>query len=199
MRALPISVDAESLASQSVTWCEAWRGYLAAAERYSGPGVAIADLTAHNDMLLELGGHLFCMFPGVDWSIRRSIAHFGALDRFFSDLLALERGAGRLLPCEVLARFGLSSRDFADERCRSRPGYRAFLSFWLDRYLPTLKHEAAEFSHMTGLPDELVVLRAACLRRHAQIEQAIRSTACATQPERSRHHTARSRAQALQL
>lgn len=179
-----IGIDAEQRAelARRFDWvkCEAWQNYLVAAERYHRPNLVVTDLSAHQEMLLDLGGNLFCLLPGVDWSLRRAIAHFGALDRFFADLSRVDDDARRgrcTFPRDVLARFGLSPRHFADASYRFHRGYAALLRFWLDDYLPTLRHEAAELAQMSDLPEPLRLLRDACVRRHVRIERNLRGIA----------------------
>ncbi len=70
-----------------------------------------------------------------------------------------------------------ASGNFADASYRYHAGYAALLRFWLDRYLPTLRAEAAEFCQMTDLADPLRQLRDACMRHHARIERLFRGVA----------------------
>ncbi len=183
----PLATDAESFANHyilpcdpldmGVTWREAWRGYISAAHRYHQPGPRILSLAEHHEMLLELGGHQFCLLPCVDFSLRRAIAHFGALDRFFTNLRDLSQDPARGVyhfPIKVLKRFGVRPRDLASRTKRNQPEYQALMKFWLDDYLSVLRLEAAEFSHMPALSDPLRSMRRACLRRHARIEAAYR-------------------------
>lgn len=132
------------------------------------------------EMLLEVGGTLYCVLPEVDWYLRRAIAHFGALDQYFEDLRELVE-EGRLTSChfpvDVLARFGVTPRDFVDGRWCYRSECAAFMSFWLDHHLPTLRREAQEFIGMKSLPSPLAALRKACLRRHRRIERILRELA----------------------
>lgn len=159
---------------------EAWHGYLKAVARYETPQPSVPNLDIHQDMLLELGGNLFCLLPEVDWQLRRSIAHFGALHQYFEDLRELVE-EGRMLRCrfpqDVMARFGVTASDFSQQRWSYRADCAAFMSFWLDEYLPTLRHEAEEFISMKRLPQSLVSLRQACLRRHQRIERILREAA----------------------
>jgi hypothetical protein len=109
--------------------------------------------------------------------MRRAIAHFGALDRFFINLRDLSadpaRGAYHF-PIKVLKRFGVRPRDLASRTKRSQAEYQALMKFWLDDYLSVLRLDAAELSHMQALPEPLRSMRRACLRRHARIEAAYR-------------------------
>jgi 15-cis-phytoene synthase len=159
---------------------EAWHGYLKAVAHYENPQADIPNLDIHRDMLLELGGNLFCLLPEVDWYLRRSIAHFGALHQYFEDLRELVE-EGRMLRCrfplDVMARFGVTPEDFSEQRWSYRADCAAFMSFWLDDYLPTLRHEAEEFINMKRLHPSLVSLRQACLRRHERIERILRESA----------------------
>jgi len=163
-----------------VVSCEAWQGYLRAVARYENPPASIPSLEVHNDRLLELGGNLFCLLPEVDWHLRRSIAHFGALHQYFEDLRALVED-GRLLHChfpvDVMDRFGVTASDFSEGRWSYRADCAAFMSFWLDDYLPKLRQEAEEFMNMKRLPQSLATLRQACLRRHERIEGILRQSA----------------------
>src|SRR5687768_2889229 len=81
-KASPITTSCRAILDLGVTWREAWRRYIGAAHKYHQPGSRLFSLAEHHEMLLELGGNLFCLFPEVDWSMRRCIAHFGALDLF---------------------------------------------------------------------------------------------------------------------
>jgi phytoene/squalene synthetase len=113
----------------------------------------------------------------VDWSIRRSIAHFGALEQFFTQLSELNRDLhhGRChLPLHVLATFGLAPQDLLSESCRRSRRYVAMMRYWLDHYLPTLRFEAAEFAQLEDLPRALRLMRDACLQRQARIEKVFR-------------------------
>ena len=163
-----------------VVSCEAWHGYLRAVARYENPQASVPTLEAHEEMLLELGGNLFCLLPDVDWYLRRSIAHFGALHQYFEDLRSLVED-GRLLHCrfpvDAMARFGVSASDFSETRWSYRADCAAFLAFWLDEYLPMLRREAREFIGMKRLPASLQQLRTACLRRHERIERILRESA----------------------
>ena len=162
-----------------VSWCEAWQNYVVAVNRYYQPKTIVPSLEAHQEMLLELSGNIFCLFPEVDWSIRRSIAHFGALDQFFSNLRDLNEDAEQNLchfPLDVLTRFGLTPQDIANKSCLSKPAYLGILHFCLDDYLPRLRMEAAEFAQLQGLPRALRLMRACCLRRHERIERLFRES-----------------------
>ena len=182
----PLPGDAESFANHfilpcdplelGVTWREAWRAYIEAAHRYRHRP-SIANLATHRDMLGELSGNLFCLFPEVDFCTRRAIAHFGALDRFFTQLRDLSQDLRRGVqhfPADLLRRCGLNARDLASHRLRSKPGYSALMRFWLDDYLPLLRREAVDFSRMNELPLGLRLMRKTALRRHARIEGAFR-------------------------
>ncbi len=145
-------------ADLGVAWCEAWQGYLTAAARYHRPFVAAASFQAHCEQLLDLGGNALCLMPGVDWLLRRSIAHFGALHLFFESLWALPR-------------------DLEQGRCAFPASLieGGFSAFWLDQYLSVLRHEAREFIEMPGLPEPLALLRQVCLERQALIERHLRA------------------------
>lgn len=181
-----LAADAESFANHfilpcdpfdlGVTWREAWRGYIEAAHRQRHCEVVV-DLTAHQHKLVELSGNMFCLFPEVDFGVRHAIARFGALDRFFSNLRDLSQDLRRGVqhfPLELLKDHGLSARELTNHRVRSTPAYLGLMRFWLDEYLPALRQQAVEFSHMNGLPSGLRVMRRACLRRHARIEGIFR-------------------------
>lgn len=160
-----------------VSWCEAWRRYVVAARRYYRPKAIVPDIAAHHEMLLELGGNIFCLLPEVDWSWRRSIAHLGALDRYFVQLrdVSLDARQARChFPLDTLSSFGFAPQDLADRRCLSGPAYRELMHFWLDEYLPSLRCEAAEFNQAQGLPRALRLLRDECARRHGALERALR-------------------------
>ena len=75
----------------------------------------------------------------------------------------------------MLARFGLTPRDLVSGSCRGTSRYLAMMRYWLDEYLPTLRFEAAEFSQLQGLPRGLLLMRDACLQRHARIERVFRA------------------------
>jgi hypothetical protein len=156
------------------------QSYLTAVARHREPRATIAHLDAHAEMLLDLGGNLFCLLPEVDWYLRRSIAHFGALDQYFEELRELVE-EGRLTRChfpvDVLARFSVRPRDFVEGRWCYRAECAAFMRYWLDRYLPTLRREAQEFIAMESLPPPLAALRKSCLRRHRRIERILRESA----------------------
>jgi phytoene synthase len=161
-----------------VSWCEAWQRYVIAVNRYHRPKTLVPDLAAHQQMLLELSGNIFCLLPEVDWSLRRAIAHFGALDQFFNNLRDLDEDAEQNLchfPLETLAHFGLVPGDIVDKSCLGRWGYFAMIEFWLEEYLPKLRHEAAEFTNWRGLPRSLELMRESCLRRYARIERVFRA------------------------
>lgn len=162
-----------------VSWCEAWQRYVVAVHKYHEPKATLPNLAAHTQSLLELSGNIFCLYPEVDWSLRRSIAHFGALDQYFNNLRDLKTDSqqGRChFPLDVLARFGLEPEHLANPGCRTTPEYAALMRFWLNEYLPTLVLEAAEFRNMKGLPKALRLLRTSCLRRHARVERVFRQS-----------------------
>jgi hypothetical protein len=182
----PLPQEAESFANHfilpcdpldlGVIWRDAWRRYIEAAHRHRHQAT-VATLATHQAMLVELSGNLFCLFPGVDFCTRRSIVHFGALDRFFTNLRDLGQGLRRgvqYFPTALLKQFGLRARDLVSRGLRSKPGYLALMRFWLDEYLPILRLEAAEFSHLKELPTGLRRMRSACLQRHARIESSLR-------------------------
>jgi 15-cis-phytoene synthase len=182
----PLPEDAESYANHFILPCDplelgaiwraAWRRYIQAAHRYRHQ-TSIAKLTTHREMLVELSGNQFCLFSEVDLCTRRSIVHFGALDRFFTNLRDLSQDLRRgvqSFPAELLKRFGLRALDLVSHGLRSKPGYLALMRFWLDEYLPSLQVQAADFSQNEQLPTGLRLLRDACLRRHARIESAFR-------------------------
>lgn len=165
-------------AAHGVSWCEAWERYVVAVNRYGRPKRVVPDLPAHAEMLQELGGNVLCLSPGVDWFLRRPLAHFGALDLFFSHLRDLGRDAdaGRCnLPLHLLSRFGLAPQDIVDGSCLDQPGYVELMRYWLDHYLPQLRAEAAEFTGMRDLPAPLARLRDASTRRHARVERVFRA------------------------
>jgi hypothetical protein len=116
-----------------------------------------------SDLLLQIQDDL-SVFVGIDAEQRAELARRG------KTIWSPPSG-------HVLARFGLSPRHFADRSYRFHPGYAALLRFWLDDYLPTLRHEAAELAQMTDLPEPLRLLRDACVRRHARIEWNFRGIA----------------------
>ena len=145
-------------ADLGVSWCEAWQQYLTAAAQYHRPFTAALTLEAHCEQLLDLGGSAFCIMPGVDWSLRRSMAHFGALHLFFESLWAL-------------------SHDVERGRCSFPAALveNGFSAATLDRYLAILRQEARELIELPGLPTALALMRQVCLKRHELIERHLRA------------------------
>ena len=156
----------------------AWDAYLEALEDYHAPEFRVRTLAEHDEMLFRLSGRIFQLVPFLTETHWDAAGEFGRLDQFFNNLRDLMEDAENgicYLPCDVLARFGVTREEMISGRCAASRAYQAMMSYWLDEHLPALRARASSFLTADDLHPSLVVMRDWSVRRHARIERVLRA------------------------
>ncbi|MCS6812898.1 MAG: squalene/phytoene synthase family protein [Cyanobacteria bacterium] len=156
---------------------QAWDRYVDAIAVYHQPGLTIATLNEHEDMLQRLAGSFSQVLPYLPTAYRDAIFHFGALDQFYNNLRDLAEDASRgicYLPTGLLQQYGLTRQNILTADCCHTLGYQRFMQFWLDEYLPCLRQQVRELVVAHDLPPSWKLLRDWSLQRYDRIERVFR-------------------------
>lgn len=156
---------------------QAWDQYVRAIAHYHSADLVIATLEDYEQMLVDLGGSLFRVFPYLSDRHYQAAQHFGVLDQFYNHLRDLWEDAAQgicYLPTEILNRFGVSRAEILQQTAYQNPGYHKMMTFWLEDYLPQLRHKADQLLNANPLHPSWRILRDWSVYRYRRIELTFR-------------------------
>lgn len=155
-----------------------WDRYLYAIARYHTPNLTIATLADYEIMLYDLSGAFFQILPALPSHYRQAACALGMLDQFYNHLRDLQEDALQgmcYLPIEVLDRFHLTPQDILSGDAIQQTGYRDLMAYWLNEYLPLLRHHANTLCSAENLPPAWRLLCDWSLSRYERIETVFRA------------------------
>ncbi|HEY9618470.1 MAG TPA: squalene/phytoene synthase family protein [Microcoleaceae cyanobacterium] len=156
----------------------AWQRYLSAIARYHVPNLVIYSLDHYEMMLKTLAGSFFQLFPYLPRHYRQAVCYFGAIDQFYNNLRDLHEDAVQgicYLPQELLQQYGVGQEEILQFTASQNPAYHRMMHFWLDDYLPRLRHQADQILNANDLHPSWQILRDWSLHRYHRIEQIFRA------------------------
>ncbi|MDY6938121.1 MAG: squalene/phytoene synthase family protein [Cyanobacteriota bacterium] len=167
----PLATRADALAVES------WDSYIQGISTYHQPNLVVESLEEYERMLENLAGKFFQILPFLSPDCWQAACDFGMLDQFYNNLRDLHEDASQgicYFPSDVLAQFGITREEILQCRGFSNPGYNQLIEFWLDEYLPRLRHRANDLIEADGLHPSWQILRDWCLARYRRIETTFR-------------------------
>lgn len=156
---------------------QSWDEYVGAIAHYHSADLNIETLDDYEQMLIDLGGSLFRVLPFLSDEHRQAAQNFGVLDQFYNHLRDLREDAEQgicYLPTEILHRFGVSRAELLEQTACQNPGYRKMMLFWLENYLPQLRHKVCQLLDVTTLHPSWQILRDWSIYRYRRIEMTFR-------------------------
>lgn len=155
----------------------AWSQYLEASNRYHAANLEIRTFAEYEQMLIELGGSFFQVFPFLQEKYQQAASYFGVVDQFYNHLRDLQEDTQQgicYFPLELLNHFGVSKNELLDRRARLNPNYQTMMAFWLDEYLPRLRRKVRPLITAQDLHSSWQILCFWSIHRYRRIERVFR-------------------------
>ncbi|NEQ47374.1 MAG: squalene/phytoene synthase family protein [Leptolyngbya sp. SIOISBB] len=155
----------------------AWDEYLAAIADYHRSPLIIDRLEDYEVMLDRLAGSCFQLLPDLPAHQRAIARQFGWVDQFYNNLRDLYEDAQQgvcYFPTEILTEFGLTRQAILDFSCLHHPGYQPLMRFWVEDYLPRLRHHHLALTQTEDLQPAWQQLTTWFSHRYRRIERVMR-------------------------